>query len=123
MSNPAADARPVVMAPGDDLTHIGQRLRSLEHCALHRRTIKLTCPTCQHERRFDAVALWWLYEQRGWNDHLPRAYRRLYCEACLVKLHRVVRPIAEITRDKPDAEQPPYPEERTWKKLVSRYRS
>ncbi|WP_267414278.1 hypothetical protein [Sphingomonas sp. GC_Shp_4] len=45
------------VAPGDELTHVGQKLRTLQHCALHRRTIKLTCTACERERRFDAVAL------------------------------------------------------------------
>jgi hypothetical protein len=108
---------------GNELTHVGQRLRSLEHCALHRRTITVTCPSCTRVRRLDAVALWWWFEQRGWNDDLPRAYRRLYCEACLVHHGRVFRPWAEITRDQPDPDQPPYPTEREWKRIVARYRS
>ncbi|MFS0771208.1 hypothetical protein [Sphingomonas sp. 1P08PE] len=108
---------------GDDRTHVGQKLGCLEHCALHRRTITLSCPGCQHVRRYDAVALWWMFERRGWNDRLPGAYRRLYCNACLVTAGRKIQPIAEITRDRPDPEQPPYPDDRTWKLLVSRYRS
>lgn len=111
------------MVEDDTRTHTGQRLRCLEHCALHRRTIKLTCPSCGHVRRLDAVALWWLFSKRGWNDGLPRAYRKLYCEACLVTKGRVFRPVAEITRDPPDERQPPYPDERDWRRLVSRYRS
>ena len=111
------------MTRGDDLTHVGQRLTCLQHCALHRRTIKLTCPSCGHVRRLDAVALWWLFTKHGWNDRLPSAYGRLYCDACLVTRGRKFRPAAEITREKPDAVQPPYPEERDWKRLVSRYRS
>ncbi|WP_267395389.1 MULTISPECIES: hypothetical protein [unclassified Sphingomonas] len=111
------------MAPGDELTHVGQRLRTLQHCALHRRTIKLTCSACQRERRFDAVALWWMYECKGWNDRLPGALRRLYCEACRASAGKVVRPEVEITREQPDEKRPPYPDQRTWRKLVSRYRS
>jgi hypothetical protein len=111
------------VAPGDELTHVGQQLRCLQHCALHRRTIELTCPSCQHVRRLDAVALWWMFERRGWDDRLPGAYKMLYCEACLVTAGRKIRPSTEITRDKPDARQPPYPDERTWKRAVSRYRS
>lgn len=111
------------MTPDDGWTHIGERLRCLEHCALHRRTIKLTCPSCGHVRLLDAVALWWMFKHRGWNDALPGAYRRLYCDACLVTDGRKHRPVAEITREQPDASQPPYPNERDWKRLVSRYRS
>jgi hypothetical protein len=111
------------VANGDDLDHAERRLRTLQHCALHRRTIRLTCPICGHVRSFDAVALWWMYERRGWDDALPGAYRRMYCTACKSKRDAVVRPRAEITRDRPDDRQPPYPDEATWKRLVSRYRS
>lgn len=106
----------------DDRTHIGRRLACLEHCALHRRTIRLTCPRCGAERRFDAVALWWLFHRKGWNDRLPDAGRRFRCTRCDGAGH-LPRPAVAITREPPDAEQPPYPDERTWRRLVSRYRS
>ena len=111
------------MAPGDDRTHIGARLRCLQHCALHRRTIRLTCRRCGRERRLDAAALWWLFERKGWNDALPQAIGRLYCQACAQAGHPRSRFRFEITRETPDADQPPYPDEREWKRIVSRYRS
>lgn len=104
------------------LTHVGQRLHCLQHCALHRRTILLTCPACRAERRFDAVALWWLFERKRWDDRLPAAYRRFRCAACSAA-GRTVRPRGAITHDRPDARQPPYPDKATWRRLVSRYRS
>ena len=111
------------MAGCAEYDHVNRKLRTLQHCALYRRTIRLICPGCRRERRFDAVALWWMFERRGWNDRLPSAYGRLYCDACLVKAGRKIRPQAEITREQPDAHQPPYHDETTWKRLVSRYRS
>ena len=110
------------MAPGDERTYIGERLSCLQHCALHRRTIQLTCPSCRHVRRLDAVALWWTFERQGWNGELPGAYRRLYCEACLV----TVTEDHAVGRDHPrhaDAHQPPYQGESAWWRAVSRYRS
>jgi hypothetical protein len=107
---------------GDDRTHVGQRLRCLEHCALHRRTITLTCPACGRARRLDAVALWWLFRRKRWDDRLPAAYRRFRCAAC-AGTGRIVRPRGAITRDPPDDDQPPYPDRPTWRRLVSRYRS
>lgn len=106
-----------------ELDHADRRLRTFQHCALHRRTIRVTCTSCGRERRFDAVALWWMYERKGWDDDLPRAYRRLFCATCRERDGRVVRPRAGITRDRPDEDQPPYPDQATWKRLVSRYRS
>ena len=32
-------------------------------------------------------------------------------------------PMIAVSRDQPDGPQPPYPDEREWKRLVSRYRS
>jgi len=110
------------MAPADDLTHIGQRLSCLQLCALYRRTITATCPACGDVRRLDAVALWWLFERRGWDDRLPGAFRRLTCQPCRDNGRKVHRR-AEITRDVPDLDQPPYPDQRTWRRIVSRYRS
>ena len=111
------------MASGDDRTHIGQRLACLQHCALHRRTITLTCPRCGHVRRFDAVALWWLFERRGWDDRISVVPGRLHCKPCRAESYGRVRPSLAITREPPDADQPPYPDEREWKRVVSRYRS
>lgn len=110
------------MAAGDDRTHTEARLGCLEHCALHRRTIVMTCPRCRSVRRFDAVALWWLFRRRGWNDGVPEARRRFHCAACR-RSGRTSRPALEITREPPDADQPPYPDRATWNRLVSRYRS
>ena len=106
-----------------DRTHVGAQLTTLMLCALYRRTIKLTCPNCRRERRFDAVALWWLFQRRGWSDRLPAAYRRLYCQTCFGTGKPKFVPWAEVNRDPPDAEQPPYPDEREWKRLVSRHRA
>ncbi len=44
---------------------------------------------------------WWMYECKGWDDRLPGAFRRLYCEGCQAA-GRVVRPRAEITREQRD---------------------
>jgi RNase P subunit RPR2 len=94
----------------------------LQHCALYRRTIVLTCPSCQRVRRFDAVALWWLFESRRQDDTIPLVFRRFYCVTC-VKDGQRIRPRWAITEDRPDEQQPPYPPERVWKRVVARYRS
>lgn len=106
----------------EDRDHLDRQMRTLEHCALYRRTIELTCPQCRRVRRIDAVALWWLFERSGWDDRLPAAFHRFVCRNC-VKGGRGVRLAAQITRDRPDEDQPPYPDAGTWRRLVSRYRS
>ncbi|MCP6037308.1 hypothetical protein NL368_28625, partial [Klebsiella pneumoniae] len=75
----------------DAVDHVGRKLRTLEQCALHRRTFRLTCPACERVRRLDAVPLWWLFVKRGWNDTLPQAIGRLCCEPCRAG-GRLVRP-------------------------------
>ncbi len=105
-----------------DHDHVGRRLRTLEQCALYRRTLRLTCPRCRHVRVFDAVALWWLFHRRGWNDGLSAMAQRVRCSLCDKQGH-VTRPRIVIGRDEPTGEQPPYPDAATWKRLVSRYRS
>lgn len=106
-----------------ELDHTDRRLRTLEQCALHRRTVLLTCPACRRERRLDAVALWWLFQRKGWDDTMAEAARRFHCTACRARDGRKIRPRATITREQPDEEQAPYPDQATWKRLVSRYRS
>lgn len=106
----------------DAVDHVGRRLRTLEQCALHRRTLRLTCPGCSRVRRLDAIPLWWLFRRHGWDDDLPGAMRRLCCQACRDQ-GRVVRPRHMVTREQPEGHQPPYPSEHEWKKVVSRYRS
>jgi hypothetical protein len=107
----------------DDRDHLGRQLKTLELCGLYRRTIKLTCPGCGRVRLLEAVTLWWLADQRRWPDEVREVVRRLYCEECHRDAHRIIRPRFEITRDKPAGPQLPYPDERVWKRVVSRFRS
>jgi hypothetical protein len=109
-------------AASDAIDHVGRRLLTLKQCALHRRTIRLTCPACGHIRLIDAIPLWWLFAKRGWDDGLPEAMARLCCLHCR-NGGRVVRPRYLVTRDYSEGPQPPYPTAAEWKKVVSRYRS
>jgi len=111
------------VAPADQVNHVGARLTTLLLCALYRRTIVLTCQLCGQARRVDAVALWWFYRQRMWDDRLPAGIGRLYCRHCHAARGIKAAYHFEITRDPPDAEQPPYPDEREWRRVTSRYRS
>lgn len=105
-----------------DYDHVGRRLRTLEQCALYKQTLRLTCPRCRHVRVLDAVALWWLFQRRGWDDELSATAQRLRCSLCEEQGH-VTRPRIVVGRDAPTGEQPAYPDAATWKRLVSRYRS
>jgi hypothetical protein len=102
--------------------HVNRKLRCLLHCALHQRTINLTCPQCNRTRRFDAVPLWWFFERRGQDDAIPAVFGRFYCRICR-KAGQKIRPRWEITDDPIDAKQPPYPDRYEWKRQINRYRS
>lgn len=118
----AANDAGTAMSASAEYDHVGRRLRTLEHCALHKRTLRLTCPHCAHVRVLDAVCLWWLFTRRGWDGGLPSAVSRLCCTACKAQ-GATVRPRITVGREAPTGEPLPYPDEATWKRLVSRYRS
>jgi hypothetical protein len=65
------------MSPDRD--HLGRKLSTLRLCALFHRTIILRCTRCGHSRKLDAIALWWLFEGKRWDDDLREARRRFYC--------------------------------------------
>jgi hypothetical protein len=105
-----------------DHDHVGRRLKTLEQCALYKRTLRLTCPRCGHIRVLDAVCLWWMFSRRGWDDSLPAVAARLYCATCQAK-GATARPRLIVGREPPTGAPLPYPDVATWKKLVSRHRS
>lgn len=117
---PARPASP--RATDDSVDHVGRKLRTLEQCALHRRTLRLTCPACGHVVLLDAVPLWWLFVKRGWDDALPAASQRLCCRPCRDE-GRIIRPTYVVTREHPEPTPLPYPDRHEWKRVVSRYRS
>jgi hypothetical protein len=100
--------------------HLGYRIRTLTECALHRKTLQLKCPLCQHERLLDSVPLWWMWRRS--DDRLQIAMRRFYCRACRRDTGSIVRPRFEITDKTPVGSQFDYPPEHEWKRLIRRYR-
>lgn len=113
------------MADDPDRDHLNRKLRTLTHCALYRKTIRLACANqdCGHERLFDAVPLWWLFHCQGWDDRLPGAVRHFYCSRCWKSRRWILRPGYRVTADAPTGTQFKYPPESEWKRLISRYRS
>lgn len=93
----------------------------LEAATFHR-SILVAC-SCGHSGRFEAHGLWWHFERRGWDDALSAASRRFWCRKCASHLRRKVRPekVETVPWSEGDFELP-WPDERTWKKAVSRLR-
>jgi len=112
------------MATSPERDHLGRKLDTLVHCALHRRTLRLSCRRCPHVRLLDAVPVWHLFERKGWSGLMADVPGRFFCSRCMTERLRKVRsPRVQVTEDRPGKEQFPYPDERTWKRLISRYRS
>jgi hypothetical protein len=111
------------VSPDPRLDHVNRTIRTIEHAALMRRTFRLSCSNCRHDRALDAVPLWWLFYRRRWADGLPEAIRRFYCAACRKRTGTLHRPRFRITEDRPIGDQFPYPPEHEWKRLVARFRS
>lgn len=103
--------------------HLGRKLRTLMHCALYRTTLKLSCRRCRHVALFDAVPVWWHFHRKGIDDAIPDVLNRFYCTHCWRDRKVVSRPRLEITRDMPRSSGLEYPDEREWKRIISRYRS
>ena len=98
------------------------------HClyevSVLRYTVTLECNRCSHGRTFDAHALWWLSEKRGWNQVLRSVPERFRCELCEVQSRGAIRrPKLIVTDDDPIDESLRRPPMDEWKHAVRRRRS
>lgn len=79
---------------------------------------------CGHRAAFQPYGLWWRFHRKGWNDDLQAARARFWCRPCRLSHGRKVRPGAlRLIRpyDGPLIELP-LPDEREWKRVLSRFR-
>lgn len=78
---------------------------------------------CGHRARFEAHCLWWHFHRQGWDDQFDRAVSRFWCRICASGKKRKVRPdkIEHAAWEEGDFELP-WPDEREWKKAMSRLR-
>ena len=77
-----------------------------------------------HVALLDGVAVWALAERRRWPGDLRKLAGHFYCSRCFAREQRRVRlRKIELTNETPVGKQPPYPDERTWKRLIARYKS
>ena len=72
---------------------------------------------CGHEGVFDPHALWWRFERRGWDDGLVGVRQRLRCGRC------GARPFVTWDKQRPATVHLPMPDERDWRRALSRFRS
>ena len=104
--------------------HIGHKIDTLYLCAIYQKALKVECRCCFHWAILPGVSTWWLFERRGWEMELSAACKRFFCSSCLSKKReKVHNPHVRTTNEKPTADPFRWPDERTWTKMVSRFRS
>lgn len=80
-------------------------------------SVVATCRACRREGVFHAAGLWWLFHRKGWDYGFAAAARRFKCRQCGRKGWIMA------LRNKPITVPLPLPDERAWKRAVSRFRS
>jgi hypothetical protein len=108
------------MSPVELRDHVGRRYHTLQHAALHRRTIRMICRNCGRVVRWQAVGLWWLFRSKRWDDRISEVPRRVRCSICPKGSGPI---LVDVTDEKAEPDRLPYPDEREWKRITSRYRA
>lgn len=93
-----------------------------EAAAWHR-AVKLTCPRCGHSATYNAHCLWWRLRKAGKDDSFAVLRQRYFCRRCRDADGQKVRPRIETTTLTIDAITGDWPDEREWKRALSRFRS
>lgn len=101
----------------------GRRAARIFEAAAWFRAIKPVC-RCGHSASFNPYGIWWLFERRMWDDDLRRARERFWCVRCRERTGSRVRPVGiELVEPRADDIALPMPDEREWKRAVSRFRA
>jgi hypothetical protein len=105
------------MAANDRLRDSANPLRELFDAAVRGYSVRLTCRHCSRIRRFDAHALWYLFERRRWDGRLAEVPRHFRCATCSGK-----SPVVELVREEPDDDTLPMPPRQAWRRELGRRR-
>ena len=81
--------------------------------------VHVKCTACLHYAIFAPHGLWWLFHCRHWDDRLGAVGKRMRCR--FGKLPCNGRGKVSLT-DRPATITLPDPDEREWKRQVSRFR-
>lgn len=80
--------------------------------------------SCGHKSTFDPHGLWWLFECRRWDDSFAKARERFWCRFCAARFKKKYRAARlEVVKRSACDMTFPMPDEREWKRAVSRFRS
>lgn len=92
-----------------------------EAAALHF-TLKVSCIQCGNFAVFDAAGVWWYFKGKRWNDELRTAHQHFYCASCTrISRRRVGAKPLQAVKDKANKFLP-WPDQREWKRAISRFR-
>ena len=86
-----------------------------EAAAWHK-AIKVQCRGCSHAQVFHAHGLWERFRRKGWNDDFRQATRHFKCLRCGGGFVDVSTTSDAVTITLP------MPDERDWKRALSRFR-
>ncbi|WP_318248332.1 hypothetical protein [Novosphingobium percolationis] len=91
--------------------------------ACFHQAIKPVC-RCGHASTFNPHGLWWLFQQRHWDDRFAEARLHFWCRVCGIRTRRKIMSV-RIETAKPSAVDVilPWPDEREWKRAVRRFRA
>jgi hypothetical protein len=96
---------------------------NLRDVVAHHLNLKLTSRLCGHSRVFHAAAVWWLFRQRGWSEHLSEVRQRFVCGVCWAAHRAKARdPRMEVVEEDHEPPPLPLPPEREWKQESRRRR-
>ncbi|MGQ0278481.1 MULTISPECIES: hypothetical protein [Sphingopyxis] len=79
---------------------------------------------CGHGASFDPYGLWWLFQRKMWDDDLGRAREKFWCARCKARTGKRIRPVRlDLVEPGKDDIRLPMPDEREWKRALSRFRA
>ena len=85
--------------------------------------LMVICTICQHWAVYDPHQLWWLFHRRGWSGIFSDAKKRFGCTQCRLPKGRRPRAAEIVLTDRAvTVNGLPFPDEREWKRALSRYR-
>ncbi|MEJ5978863.1 hypothetical protein WG901_19575 [Novosphingobium sp. PS1R-30] len=90
--------------------------------ALWKNSVRAAC-SCGQAACFQPHGLWNLCEKRGWSDEFRDLRPHLYCSRCWRERYRKVRPRTIEASDELPTIKLKMPDEREWKRALSRFRA
>ena len=101
----------------------GRRATHLFEAAAWYQAVRPVC-RCGHSATFDPYGLWWKFQRKMWDDDLGKAREKFWCSRCKARTGKRIRPIRlELVAPSKDDIQLPMPDEREWKRALSRFRA